>query len=280
MRKAMLRWPAELIFLSEAERREWTSGARGRVVPNFVDFRRFDRSLDRNKVRRELGLRKESLVVLYVGGTSRVKGIFPLLRALALVKEVEPKLVCLMPGSVHKPSDRWLSKTARLVLSCMGSGTHAQLVDRKIKQLGLEETCVRSSFTSHMERFLAACDVLVFPAITNHFARPVIEAGAMARPVIVSRFPILEELVKHEETGLIVPCGEPEALADAILTLLRNPQQGIECGERAYAIAKKRYDANANTQAIMEVYGHVLGVHRTLTDAPGRTGSLVGRSPA
>jgi glycosyltransferase involved in cell wall biosynthesis len=272
MRRAMLRWPSEIIFLSEAERMEWVGGTRGRVVPNFVNFTRFDRSIDGRQVRRELGIEEDAQILLYLGGTSVVKGIFPLLRALALAKRQAHKLVCLMPAPAYKPSGRWISKLARAVLPPLGWCTRAQRVDQTIKQLGLEKICIRLDFVPCIERLLAACDLLVFPATTNHFARPVIEASAMARPVVASRFPILEELVKHGETGLLVPPDESKPLAAAILALLRDPQKRVDFGERAYAIAKKRYDATINTQAIMRVYEEVLAVHRTLPDTnPVRT---------
>ena len=263
MRHAMLRWPSELIFLSEAERLEWTGGARGRVITNFVDFKRFDRNLDGKLVRHELGIEEDAPLVLYLGGTSVVKGIFPLLQALALAKRAEPRLICLMPGSVYKPSGRRVSTIARAVLPLIGSGTRAQLVDKTIQRLGLEKICIRTAFDPRVERLLAACDLVVFPATTNHFARPIVEAGAMAKPVVASRFPILQELVKHDETGLLVPTGDPGALANAIVALLRDRRKRLEFGERAYAIAKMRFDATNNTKAIMQVYDDLINARRS-----------------
>jgi len=81
----------------------------------------------------------------------------------------------------------------------------------------------------------------------------------MGRAVVASRFPILEELVKHEETGLLVPPGEPGPLAEAILTLLRDREKRVRFGERARRIATWRYDARLNTKAIEEVYDDILG---------------------
>lgn len=263
MRQAMLRWPSELILLSEAERLEWVGGLRGCVIPNFVDFARFDHSMDGKRVRRELGIEEGGKVVLSLGGLSPVKGIFPLLRALALVKEQEPRVTCLMPGSVYQPPGRRMSRLARAVLPAMGSGTHAQRVDQTIRDLGLEKTCIRTGFMPHVEKLIAAYDLVVFPAVTNHFARPMMEAAAMGKPVVASRFPILEELVDHEDTGLLVPPGEPEALADAILALLQDPRKRGHFGKRAHDIARLRYDLTVNVKRIMQVYDDILGANRT-----------------
>jgi glycosyltransferase involved in cell wall biosynthesis len=277
MRRAMLRWPSEVIFLSEAEHREWTDGARGRVITELVEFKRFDRRIDGRQVRRELGIADDARVVLYFGGLLVVKGIFPLLQALAFVKSQEPKVVCLMPGSIYEPSGRWMSKVARAVLPSLGYGTRAQRVEQTINSLGLGNTCIRTAHVSGVERLLAACDLVVFPATTNHFARPVIEAGAMAKPAVASLFPILQELVRHEETGLLVPPRAPKALADAIVALLRDPYKRAEFGERAYAMAKLRYDATNNTNAVMRVYDDVIAArplrhsHQVSQAAPAHT---------
>jgi glycosyltransferase involved in cell wall biosynthesis len=260
----MLHWPPELIFLSEAERLGWVDGRRGRVIPNFVNFSRFNSLLDQQQARRELRIRDDDKVVLYFGGFSVVKGIFPLLQALARVKLHEPGLTCLMPGAVYESPLRWQVKLARTILPVVGLGTHVQRVNKLIKSLGLETSCIRTGFVSHIEKLIAACDLVVFPALTNHFARPVVEAAAMGKPVVASRFPILEELVQHEETGLLVTPGDPIQLADAILALLRVPEKRIRFGERGREIARSKYDACTNTHAIMQVYDEILGLdHRT-----------------
>jgi glycosyltransferase involved in cell wall biosynthesis len=176
---------------------------------------------------------------------------------------------------MHKPSSRRISSIARSVLPRLGSGTHGQRIDQTIKCLDLEKTCSRTGFIPHIERLLAACDLLVFPAITNHFARPIVEAGAMGKPVVASRFPIMEELVKDGETGLLVPPSEPAALAEAIGALLKDPQKRIEMGNRAHAIARLKYDRTRNTQAIMEVYDDLLTEHR-----PPSTNRVAMRAPS
>jgi glycosyltransferase involved in cell wall biosynthesis len=135
-------------------------------------------------------------------------------------------------------------------------------MEQTIIGLGLENTCVRTGFVPDVEKLIAACDLVVFPSTTNHFARPIIEAGAMAKPVVASRFPILQELVKHGETGLLVPPGDVIALAGAIVALLQDPQKRTEFGERAYAIARRRYDARDNTKAVMQIYDDVIFAKR------------------
>jgi glycosyltransferase involved in cell wall biosynthesis len=132
------------------------------------------------------------------------------------------------------------------------------LVDREIHRLRLEDVCIRTEFALNMEVFLAAADVLCFPALTNHFARPVIEAAAMGKPVVASRFPILEELVEDRGSGTLVPPGEVRPLADALILTLTDAAYAARLGKRARDLAAERYDANKNVARIMSVYDEVL----------------------
>ena len=75
-------------------------------------------------------------------------------------------------------------------------------------------------FRPDPERLNAAADLVVFPSTLPHFARPVIEAGAMAVPVVASRLGGVEELVEDGMTGILVPPGDPAALGDAIARVL------------------------------------------------------------
>jgi glycosyltransferase involved in cell wall biosynthesis len=115
---------------------------------------------------------------------------------------------------------------------------------------------------------LAASDLLVWPANVSHFARPIIEAGAMARPVVASDFPSSRELVRPGETGLLVPPGDPVSLADAILRVLRNPDEERRMGEAGYRLARERYDARVNTEAIVSIYEKVLAGRLPARSAP------------
>ena len=105
--------------------------------------------------------------------------------------------------------------------------------------------------------------MLVWPATVPHFSRPVIEAGAMAKPVIASDWPSSRELVVPDKTGVLVPPSKPRELADAILRLLDHPNDSREMGERGYALARDRYDASRNVVTIMTVYDDLLKVRHS-----------------
>lgn len=267
IRHLLLKCASELIFISQADRQAWIGGMRGQVIPNFIDFDQFNRSADATRVRKELGIPIDAPVVLYVGGLRKVKGIFPLLKALTILKKHFPQLRCLMPGAEYKPPNYWQLNLARAILPLIGSGTVGQRVNRDIIRLGLNETCIQLPFQKNIAPLIAACDVLVFPAIRPHFARPVIEASAMAKPVIASRLAGIEELVQNNKTGLLVESNDSKSLAKALSDLLTDRERAKQMGETGYVYAKEKFSAERNCNKIMEIYDRILdkSTHRNVS---------------
>lgn len=263
LRRRFLSWlfmrlADEAIFISHFDRQQLTGGRKGVVVHNFVDFQRFDRTLDGGAVRAEWGLRAGDKVVLFLGGISQVKGIFPLLRALHLAKQCIPQLHCVIGAGKYQSSNTLLARTARAVLSRIGSGTSSQRVVALMQRYGMWDYVHLLPFRTDVERLIATSDLVVFPSIEPHFARPVIEAGAMAKPVVASRIGGVEELVVDSETGLLVPPGDAAALAQAMVSVLRDADLARRLGEAGYQQTRERFDAKRNVGQVIEVYERVL----------------------
>jgi glycosyltransferase involved in cell wall biosynthesis len=250
----------ELVFISQADRQAWVGGERGLVIPNFVDFARFDRAIDGGAIRRRLGIAADAPVLLYLGGWSPIKGIFPLLQALAALRDRVPGVRCLMPGSVYAQSGSLAARTARALLPLVGSGTVSQRIRGEIERLGVGDLLVPLPFADDVAPLFAASDAVVFPATAPHFARPAVEAAAMALPTVASWLPGLEELVEDGETGLLVPPGDPAALADALACLLADGDLRRRMGEAAYRAARARFSAAPAVQRLMSVYDRLLGI--------------------
>jgi glycosyltransferase involved in cell wall biosynthesis len=107
-------------------------------------------------------------------------------------------------------------------------------------------------------QIIAATDIIVFPSTVPHFARPIIEASAMAKPVVASDIGGPRELVVPDETGLLIPPESPEKLAEAIISLLDNPELMIRMGEKGYQHASNKFDAKVNSERTFAVYDELL----------------------
>jgi glycosyltransferase involved in cell wall biosynthesis len=170
-------------------------------------------------------------VVAYAGHLYPWKGVDVLLEALARV----PNVSGLIVGGHQKEPD--LARAQRLA-----------------EQLGIS---TRVTFTglvppTRVAEFLRGADVLVLPnptsAISTRFTSPLklFEYMAAQRPIVASDLPAVREVVEHERTALLVPAGNPDALASAIGRLRGDPalRQKLS-GAAAEAVADFTWDRRA-----------------------------------
>jgi glycosyltransferase involved in cell wall biosynthesis len=258
--RAVRRRANAAVFISRDDRRRLLGAEDGfgTVVPNWVDTARFDRRLDGAPVRAELGIPTDAPVVLYFGGVGRLKGGHVLLPALRRARRTIPGLHAVIAGAVTPWSPSLLARAARAVLPLLGTGTERQRFLRDYHDGGMEGWARLLPFRPDPERLLAAADVVVFPSTEPHFARPVIEAGAMGKPVVASRLGGVEEAVDDGRTGLLVPPGDPDALGDAIARVLGDPDAARRMGEAGYAASLRKHALGPSLARLMDVYVSVL----------------------
>lgn len=227
-----------------------------RVIYNFVDFALFDRHLSGAAVRQELGLEPSARVVLMLGGVAIPKGTWPFVQALPLVHRHLSDVHFVIAGWVPTLEAGW-----------RGRLSHIQTYYRRIQQFiathHLENHLHFLGVRRDVPQLLAACDLLAFPSVVPHFARPIIEAGAMAKPVVASNLGGPDELVVHGETGLLVPHSDPEALAEAIVEIMAQPKKAQVVGEAGYERARRLYNAETNAAQTFAVYKELLGENST-----------------
>ncbi|WP_114373776.1 glycosyltransferase family 4 protein [Elioraea thermophila] len=224
--------------------RHGTDPARVRIIPRGVDPRRFDPegvSPERVAAMRAVwGVAPDTPVVLLPGRLSRWKGQQVLIEALARMGRRDA--VAVLAGDAG------------------GSGGHALHLVRLAHKHGVSD---RVRFAGHVADMPAAClaaEVVVNASIEPEaFGRVVIEAQAMARPVVATAHGGAAETVEHEATGLLVPPNDPAALARALDRLLACPAEArAALGARARDAVLARYTTERMTEATLAVYRELL----------------------
>ena len=248
----------QLIFISNADKQAWVEGKKGDVIHNFVNFHQFDADINGTTIRQQLNIPLNSHVILYLGGISVVKGIFILLEALEILRHEFYNLRCLMPGMINQTSNSWKSKTARYILPKIGYGTLQQRVEQKIEQLNLEQVCIKLPFQTNVAPLFAASEILAFPSTRPHFARPVIEAGAMGKPVVASNFDGMNELVEDRKTGYLIPANKPDALAEKLEIILKDKNLATTLGISGKAMAVENFELNSQIEKLIKIYDSLL----------------------
>jgi glycosyltransferase involved in cell wall biosynthesis len=236
----------QVIFLSKAEQSSWLGGnSHGTVVHNFIDFSQFDSSRSGDDFKEKCRIPKNHKVILYVGGKKRHKGIIELLYSLTQLKrEWGADFTCLMP-------DTFLNRSEPLTRI-------EKQIDALIRAGGLEDNCRLMPFNPDIVDMFACCDVLVFPATKPHFARPVIEASAMSKPVIASDLRAVDELVLDGETGFLVPSENIEILTQRLIEILSDNKLAERLGHAGKVFALREFEFHSQVRKILRCYEHAL----------------------
>lgn len=140
----------------------------------------------------------------------------------------------------------------------VGEGPLRAEVERLVREKGLEERVLFLGVRSDVPELLAAADIFVLPSDWEGLPLVVVEAMAAGKPVIASAVGGVPELIEQERTGMLVPAGDPEALAQAILRLARDPELRRRVGEAARASAVERFDIGRTAREYGELYLRLL----------------------
>jgi glycosyltransferase involved in cell wall biosynthesis len=104
----------------------------------------------------------------------------------------------------------------------------------------------------------ASADVVAFPATRPHQARPILEAGAMAKPVVASDFSNLREFVGDQQNGLLVPPGDANAIANALRAILTDQNLARRLGEENYRRTIAVHNEQINAPRFNAIYQQLL----------------------
>jgi N-acetyl-alpha-D-glucosaminyl L-malate synthase BshA len=186
------------------------------------------------EVRAELGLRDEVLV-LHSSNLRPLKRIDLLLEAAA---RVQPR--------------------AAFKLLILAGGSFAPFVP-EMKRLGLEDQVIVRDKVHDIEDYLQIADAGLFASETESFCLGILEAMCFACPSVATRVGGIPEVIEDKVTGMMVPAGDADALAQALETLIREPGRRIALGSAARQRAEEHFSAEVIVPRYEALYRRVCG---------------------
>ena len=214
------------------------------VVHNGVDLRVFDPTKEKGEgVREELGLPRDAPILLLVGRVDTTKGQDIAITALSMLK-ADPHPHLLFAGEASTQEHRWPG-----VLRGLAS------------ELGVADRVHFLGNRNDIPRLMAAATVVLVPSLESAkegFGRVAIEAMAMCKPVVASNTGGLPEVVVRD-TGILVPPGDARALAEAVESLLNDPERSVALGEAGRKRVEELFDLRLTVSRIKEIYHQLLG---------------------
>ncbi|MGH7587701.1 MAG: glycosyltransferase family 4 protein [Gemmatimonadota bacterium] len=149
---------------------------------------------------------------------------------------------------------------ARLVL--VGDGPERPIIERRIEALRLAERVEITGWVprEEVDRRLATVGVQVVPSLWEEpFGLVAAEAMMRGTPVVASDIGGLGELVEQGRTGMLVPPGDPEALATTMLTLLENREVARRLARAGEIMARERYALGPFVERMIGIYHRLAG---------------------
>jgi glycosyltransferase involved in cell wall biosynthesis len=246
---------------SEATRRLYRSlglpESRLSCIPYGADEKRFDPArVDGARIRREFDIDPGAPVVglvawFYPPRTDwqtppalrgrGLKGHDDFLAAAHLVRRHVPSVRFLLAGQgLREAGERY---RRRLMARC--------------REEGLDDAVVFTGHRDDVPDVLAAMDVAVQCSLSENYGGT-IEALLLERPTVATRVGGMPETVRDGETGLLVPPGDPAALAAAICRMLDDPDRARRMAQAGRALMLERFTLDRTASSIAAMYDELL----------------------
>jgi glycosyltransferase involved in cell wall biosynthesis len=207
-----------------------------RVIHNGVDTQKIRRGR-RDRERLFPGTQNQTLVVLVGNMHSDVKGHPWLIAAAPVVLQEFPQ--------------------TRFVFA--GDGDERRVFEEQVGKLGLQPRFMFLGRRSDIPDVLASCDIAVLPSRAEGLSNAVLEYMAAGLPTIASRVGGNAELIQDGVTGVLVPAEDSQALAGALLRLLRDPELSRRMAIRGQTIAVENYSFERLIREVDALYTELLG---------------------
>ena len=213
-----------------------------------VDTDRFIPSREgASRVREELGIPPDALVVGTVSNLVPMKGLETFVAAAAEIAAARPEVRFVVAGATLEPHR-----------------AYSERIRGRAAELDLAYPIVFAGGRADIESWYAAMDVHVMPSWSEGTTTTSLEAQSCGVPVVATRVGALHEVVEDGVTGLLVLPARPGALAAAILTLLDDPARRAEMGRAGRALALRRFSSDKSADVHAQAY------EAALTHAAGR----------
>ena len=212
-----------------------------RLIYNAVDINLSAIPGNPEWLRQKFDLPQDAIICTAVGRLVPVKGYDVLVSAMQRVASQAPQLFCLIVGEGEAKED----------------------LAAQIRQTGLEG---RVRLLGYYDRenamaILKSSDIFVMPSRYEGTPIALLEAAALARPILASDTGGIPELVQHGEHAFLVPPGDRTALAQGLLKLALDREYAGILGQNAQQRVHKKFNLESQLTATWQAYQKALEKH-------------------
>lgn len=206
------------------------------VIENGVNLQRFNRYGTFKDIRKELGIQENEYIVGFIARITKQKAPLDFLKAIEQANR-------------HNPSIKGLF---------IGEGDMDEEANQYIRTHNLERIIYRSPFRTDVPDILNAIDCYCLPSLWEGLSIALLEAMAMAKPVVVTPTDGTKEIITDRQNGWIVDFNSPDELTKAFLSLSSNPDTAAQYGENAYSLIERRFNSKRVSEEVTSIYENLL----------------------
>jgi glycosyltransferase involved in cell wall biosynthesis len=211
------------------------------ILHNAVDLLPLCRDVDPDELRAKkarLGIRPIDQVILAVGRLSKEKAHTDLVAAMVWLRKLNPQV------------------RARLVI--LGEGSERTRIEQAIQSAGLQEVVTLPGHVSDLTPYYNIADIIVISSLSEGSPNVLLEAMAAGVPIVATAVGGIPEIVKDQEHAILVPPGDPVAMAKAVNALLTTQILGDRLARAARELVAAKYSPEDRARALIQVYENVL----------------------
>lgn len=227
------------------------------TVRNGVDVDKFTDISNQDDIKRKIGIPSDSTVVGFLARVRPIKGHAYFLEAASLTLREFPKVYFLIVGW-HVNQD-YYNELLELT-----------------KKLNIEKNIIFTGEYPNTAEILSIFDISVLASITEGFPNAVIESMAAGKPVLATRVGGTPEAVIDGQTGILVAPRDSKALANAIMTLLRDKKQAKQMGQTGREYAKSLFNVTRMVKDIEWLFEDLLSMKISIQQARNQGLTLAG----
>ncbi|NIA29188.1 MAG: glycosyltransferase [Actinobacteria bacterium] len=214
------------------------------VVHHGLDLDLFSRDPEtRSRVREELGVAADQVLVGTIGRLQEGKGHLEFLEMAKNISQQFPKARFIIIGDPTR-----------------GEELRARRIYEKMDQLDLTEKVILSGFRDDVPDVLSAMDIFAFPSHAEAFGLVVIEAMAASLPVVSSRCDGILDIVKDGQTGILVNPKNVGELTGAVRKLIVDAELRTTFGKRGRKRVEQNFTMSRMIDQVEEIYKKCLPV--------------------
>ena len=195
------------------------------VIPNGIDLSDFNCLPRSGRFRENYSISADTRIILFLGRINRIKGIDVLIEAFSFLnKELDKmKLVIVGPKNGYSKFCEELVSRSDITDDILFTGP-----------LYAEDK---------LEAYVDS-DIFVLPSRYEAFPNVILEAFACSKPVVASDVESISDIIMNKQTGLLFKRGNSRELAEKILYILKNPEEGRKMGHMARRMVEENFSTD------------------------------------